>query len=104
MGYQSLGFLKHTLLSDSLKSEEDSVDFFQSDEESDTLKMLSSNQSSLTYQPFKKKFYLEPYDTPNLSDTEDKINTVKVLGHNVPNPISSWYQAGIDSRIIELQH
>ncbi|KAI9091557.1 ATP-dependent RNA helicase Prp11 [Phlyctochytrium arcticum] len=58
------------------------------------------NHSTMTYEPFRKKFYIEPPELATLSPAEVdakrlELDGIKIRGVKCPKPIEKWTQFGL---------
>ncbi|KAG2501579.1 hypothetical protein HYH03_000084 [Edaphochlamys debaryana] len=70
-------------------------------------RLVAVDHSTITYLPFRKNFYIEVTELSRLSETEltdlrKELDGIKCRGKNIPAPIRSWTQAGLNTRILEV--
>jgi ATP-dependent RNA helicase DDX46/PRP5 len=63
------------------------------------------DHSQIEYNPFKRNFYHEVPEISRLTPDQvelqrQELGNVKVRGRDIANPISNWYQCGLNDRIL----
>jgi len=74
---------------------------------SKTERLGTVNHDEIDYQPVKKNFYIEAREIASMTKAETRalrmnLDGIKCRGKNVPKPIKSWAQAGLNNRVHEL--
>lgn len=69
--------------------------------------LVKIDHSGITYEEFRKDFYIEVPELAKMSDAEveeyrQEMEGIKVKGKNVPKPIKNWPQCGVSSKILNL--
>ncbi|MEW5301690.1 MAG: hypothetical protein WDW36_004533 [Sanguina aurantia] len=64
------------------------------------------DHSKIVYPAFRKNFYIEVPELSRLSDADalamrKEMDGIKVRGTDIPNPVRSWTQAGLSSKVHE---
>lgn len=59
----------------------------------------------MTYEEFRKNFYVEVPEIAKITDAEladihESLDNMQVRGKNPPKPIKSWIQTGISMKIL----
>jgi len=64
------------------------------------------DHATVDYLPFRKSFYIEPKSIAGLSQAAlDELRDdleIKVRGHKVPRPISTWEESGLPDRLLSI--
>ncbi|KAK9449917.1 P-loop containing nucleoside triphosphate hydrolase protein [Limtongia smithiae] len=65
------------------------------------------NHAKMNYEPFRKKFYVEPEELAGLSEQEvDDLRTeldgIKIRGLNCPKPVQKWSLFGIPAQTMDV--
>ena len=65
------------------------------------------DHSLIEYPPFRRDFYIEVPELQKMSEEEvaeyrKSLDGIKVRGKHAPKPITSWIQAGLSSRVLEV--
>ena len=69
--------------------------------------LLAADHSKIYYRPFRKNFYVEVPDLAKMTDEEvDKyrleLGSIRVVGREIPKPIKTWAQSGVNNKILEV--
>ncbi|OQR70356.1 putative ATP-dependent RNA helicase DDX46-like [Tropilaelaps mercedesae] len=107
---------------DIMEQNEDGLEYSDEGEQEDLQQAMDSYSSAtlgkikkqttislddITYQPFRKDFYIEVPELAQMSQSEvDAIRTeldgITIKGKNVPKPIKTWPQAGISKKVLDV--
>eukprot|EP00743_Colponemidia_sp_Colp-15_P006333 GILK01006814.1.p1 GENE.GILK01006814.1~~GILK01006814.1.p1 ORF type:complete len:1135 (+),score=266.68 GILK01006814.1:28-3432(+) len=65
------------------------------------------DHSKVYYMPFRKDFYIETKEITNMTDEEvteyrTQLGDIKVRGRRCPRPIKTWYQIGLNDRVLKV--
>lgn len=65
------------------------------------------DHSKIDYEPFRKKFYVEPADLADLTEAEVdslrlELDGIKVRGQNVQKPVTRWSQFGLPGPTMDV--
>lgn len=69
--------------------------------------LAQTDHTKVYYRPFRKDFYVEVPEIAQMSkkdvdDYRQELDEIKVRGKNVPKPIKSWSQCGVDMKMLNL--
>ncbi|XP_014670298.1 PREDICTED: probable ATP-dependent RNA helicase DDX46 [Priapulus caudatus] len=103
-----------------MQNDQDAMEYSSEEEEEDLKKKASALEASkstakkleavdhtkVTYQPFRKNFYVEVPEIARLSpeDVEvqrQELESIVVKGKGCPKPISQWAQCGVSKKILD---
>ena len=67
------------------------------------------NHTKANYEPFRKKFYMEPLDLAQMSDEDTanlrhELDGIKVRGVDVPKPVVKWSHCGLGVQTLDVIH
>ncbi|GFT09438.1 probable ATP-dependent RNA helicase DDX46 [Nephila pilipes] len=70
-------------------------------------KLLTVTKEDVTYQPFRKNFYVEVPELARMTaeDVENlrnELEGIKVKGKGCPKPIRNWAQCGVSKKVLEV--
>ncbi|GIY16970.1 probable ATP-dependent RNA helicase DDX46 [Caerostris darwini] len=70
-------------------------------------KLLTVTKEDVTYQPFRKNFYVEVPELAKMTmeDVEAyriELEGIKVKGKGCPKPIKNWAQCGVSKKVLEI--
>ncbi|XP_015929321.1 probable ATP-dependent RNA helicase DDX46 isoform X2 [Parasteatoda tepidariorum] len=70
-------------------------------------KLLTVTKEDVTYQPFRKNFYVEVPELAKMTMEEvetlrDELEGIKVKGKGCPKPIKNWAQCGVSKKVMEV--
>uniref|UniRef100_A0A0E0I7H0 RNA helicase n=1 Tax=Oryza nivara TaxID=4536 RepID=A0A0E0I7H0_ORYNI len=85
--------------------DEDDEEFMKRVKKTKAEKLAIVDHSKIDYQPFRKNFYIEVKDITKMAAEEvaayRKQLELKVHGKDVPNPIKTWVQSGLTSKLLD---
>ena len=69
--------------------------------------LLAADHSKIYYRPFRKNFYVEVPDLAKLTLEEvdayrQELGGIRVVGRDVPKPIRTWAQSGVNNKVLEV--
>jgi len=69
--------------------------------------LLAADHSKIYYRPFRKNFYVEVPDLAKMTQEEvnvyrQELGGIRVVGRDVPKPIRTWAQSGVNYKILEV--
>ena len=69
--------------------------------------LLAADHSKIYYRPFRKSFYVEVPDLAKMKQEEvdayrQELGGIRVVGRDVPKPIRTWAQSGVNKKILEV--
>ncbi|KFM56623.1 putative ATP-dependent RNA helicase DDX46, partial [Stegodyphus mimosarum] len=72
-----------------------------------TKKLLTVSKEDVTYQPFRKNFYVEVPELAKMTMEEvevwkNEMEGIKVKGKGCPKPIRNWAQCGVSKKVLEI--
>ncbi|GFV64235.1 probable ATP-dependent RNA helicase DDX46 [Trichonephila clavipes] len=70
-------------------------------------KLLTVTKEDVTYQPFRKNFYVEVPELAKMTSEEvealrNELEGIKVKGKGCPKPIKNWAQCGVSKKVLEV--
>ena len=70
-------------------------------------KLGQVDHSTITYQPFRRSFYIEAQEIRNMTEKQVaeyrmQLEDIKVRGKDVPRPIKNWNQCGLSGRVMDV--
>ncbi|PRD23463.1 UNVERIFIED_CONTAM: ddx46 [Trichonephila clavipes] len=70
-------------------------------------KLLTVTKEDVTYQPFRKNFYVEVPELAKMTPEEvealrNELEGIKVKGKGCPKPIKNWAQCGVSKKVLEV--
>ncbi|CAL1266357.1 unnamed protein product [Larinioides sclopetarius] len=70
-------------------------------------KLLTVTKEDVTYQPFRKNFYVEVPELAKMTSEEvealrNDLEGIKVKGKGCPKPIKNWAQCGVSKKVLEI--
>jgi ATP-dependent RNA helicase DDX46/PRP5 len=73
----------------------------------DRKELKQVDHTTMKYEPFRKSFYIECKEIAQMNDEEVEeyrkaIGDIKVRGKECPKPIKTWYQCGLDDKILRI--
>jgi ATP-dependent RNA helicase DDX46/PRP5 len=65
------------------------------------------NHAKVSYEPFRKNFYVEPVDLAEMSEREVdelrlELDGIKIRGQDVPKPVVKWSQCGLPAQSLNV--
>ena len=105
-----------------LHNDQDAMEYSEEEEEGDdelvsALKTIAKkgkgkdlpkvDHKSLEYHPFRKEFYVEVPELCKMSKQDvaayrTELENIKVKGKNCPNPVKTWAQCGLASKVLDV--
>ncbi|XP_054707350.1 probable ATP-dependent RNA helicase DDX46 isoform X1 [Uloborus diversus] len=72
-----------------------------------TKKLMTVSKEDVTYQPFRKNFYVEVPELAKMTMEEveawrNEMEGIKVKGKGCPKPIKNWAQCGVSKKVLEV--
>ena len=69
--------------------------------------LLAADHSKIYYRAFRKNFYVEVPDLAKMTPEEVdayrmELGSIRVVGRDVPKPIRTWAQSGVNNKILEV--
>ncbi|TGZ83946.1 P-loop containing nucleoside triphosphate hydrolase protein [Ascodesmis nigricans] len=97
---------------------DDDIDLVATEQDPDDILALASklkkkkeiptvNHSKVKYEPFRKSFYVEPFELQNLNETEvkelrEELDGIRIRGQDCPKPVQKWSQCGLPSQSLNV--
>ncbi|PVU97459.1 hypothetical protein BB561_000555 [Smittium simulii] len=68
---------------------------------------ITVDHSKVVYEPFKKDFYIEPYELSSMTQDETdalrcQLDDIKIRGQNPPNPVIKWTYFGLPATCVQI--
>lgn len=97
---------------------DDDVDLVATEQDPDDILALAAklkkkkeiptiNHAKVKYEPFRKSFYVEPFELQELNEKEVdelrlELDGIKIRGQDCPKPVQKWSQCGLPSQSLNV--